>query len=109
MTGVQTCALPISFRASFFRKSILERVNSEVTFTVSAFLTSCDGGGKKSSTMVSLPFGASSRLPRLFIELAPFSPLARSNNANVVTAHSKPYGENAFRRPAYAKESRLVF
>jgi hypothetical protein len=99
----------LAFRASFFRKSILERVNSEVTFTVSVFLTSCDGGGKKSSTMVSLPFGASSRLARLFIELAPFSPLARSDNANVPAAHGKPYGENALWRLAYAKEPRLVF
>src|SRR4051794_4489862 len=54
-----------------FRKAMLERVNSDVTFTVSAFLTNCNRGGRKSLITVSLPFSASSRLPFFLIELAP--------------------------------------
>ena len=87
---------------------MLERVNSDVTFTVSAFLTNCDGGGKKSLITVSLPFGASSRLPRFLIELAPFSPAARSDNANVAPTHGKTHREDAFGGLAYAKESGFI-
>jgi hypothetical protein len=86
---------------------MLERVNSEVTFTVSVFLTNCDGAGRKSLMSVSLPFGASSNLP-CFIEFAPFSPFARSDNANVSAAHGETHRENAFWRLTYAKESGFI-
>jgi hypothetical protein len=86
---------------------MLERVNSDVTFIVSDFLTNCDGGGRKSLMIVSLPFGASSSL-LCFIELAPFSPFSGSDNSNVAAAHSKTHGENAFWRPTYAKQSGFI-
>jgi hypothetical protein len=87
---------------------MLERVNSEVTFTVSDFLTNCDGGGRKSLMTVSRPLGASSSL-LLLIELAPFSPFPSSDNANVAAPHGETHSEDAFGSLTYAKEPRFIF
>jgi hypothetical protein len=76
---------------------MLERVYSDVIFTVSSFLTNCEGGGKKSLITVSLPFGASSNLSSFFIKLPPFSPVACTNNADILSPHGKAHRENAFR------------
>lgn len=69
-------------RTSYVRNSILLRVNSEVTLTVSCLRTSSEGGGRNSSIIVTLPLGASSNLADFFIILSPFSPVACANDTD---------------------------
>ena len=89
------------FLASFMKKSTLALLKAMVTFTLSWLNASSWGGGKKSSTIRSLPRGSFVYFIFSLIDCLSSSPITGTKDPDHVLAVSESYGHDT--APRFSK------